>query len=79
MVAKRRQKKGKNQPLFAFCAVLPTGQEITQPAPKTLLTNGKIHIAHSSLRLRISAGIYMRAEIAAAFEKNIAFFLSKVP
>ena len=27
-----------------------------------------------SLRLRISASIYMMAEIAAAFEKNIAFF-----
>ena len=27
-----------------------------------------------SLRLRISASIYMRAEIVAAFEKNIAFF-----
>ena len=44
VVAKRRQKKGKNRPLFAFCAVLPTEQENTQPALQTLLTNGKIHI-----------------------------------
>ena len=34
----------KNQPLFAFCAGLPTEQENTQPALQTLLTNGKIHI-----------------------------------
>ena len=46
VVAKRRQKKGKNRPLFAFCAVLPTEQENTQPALQTLLTNGKIHIVH---------------------------------
>ena len=44
VVAKRRQKKGKNRPLFAFCAVLPTEQENTQPALQTLLTNGKIDI-----------------------------------
>ena len=44
VTAKRRQKKGKNRPLFAFCAVLPTEQENTQPALQTLLTNGKIHI-----------------------------------
>lgn len=30
--------------MFAFCAVLPTEQENTQPALQTLLTNGKIHI-----------------------------------
>lgn len=44
VVAKRRQKKGKNRPLFEFCAVLPTEQENTQPALQTLLTNGKIYI-----------------------------------
>ena len=30
--------------VLAFCAVLPTEQEITQPAPKTPFTNEKIHI-----------------------------------
>ena len=49
VVAKQRQKKGENQPLFAFCAVLPTEQENTQPALQTLLTNGKIPIAHMLL------------------------------
>ena len=44
VTAKRRRKKGENRPLFAFCAVLPTEQENTQPALQTLLTNGKIHI-----------------------------------
>ena len=29
VAAKRRQKKGENRPLFAFCAVLPTEQENT--------------------------------------------------
>ena len=42
VVAKRRQKKGEKS-AFAFCAVLLTEQDNTQPALKTLLTNGKIH------------------------------------
>ena len=44
VTAKRRHKKVKKRPLFAFCAALPTEQENTQPALQTLLTNGKIHI-----------------------------------
>ena len=60
VVAKRRQKKVKNRPLFAFCAVLLTEQDNTQPALKTLLANGKIHtfqllsqqLFHLSVHLR---------------------------
>ena len=54
----------KNRPLFAFCAVLPTEQENTQPAPKTLLTNGKIHtfqlLSQQSFHLSVHLRTYKR-------------------
>ena len=72
VAAKRRQKKGENRPLFAFCAVLPTEQE-NKPALQTLLTSGKIPIAHMQLLTPNINRLHMWTEIAATFEKNIAF------
>ena len=76
VVAKRRQKKVKNRPLFAFCAVLLTEQDNTQPALKTLLANGKIHtfqlLSQQSFHLSVHLRPYKRKSKSTltAYEKE---------
>jgi hypothetical protein len=60
VVAKRRQKKGKNRPLFAFCAVLPTEQENTQPALQTPFKNGKTAIFQLLSQQSFHLSVYLR-------------------
>ena len=46
VAAKRRQKKGENRPLFAFCAVLPTEQENTAGTSNAAYKRENPHSSH---------------------------------
>ena len=46
VAAKRRQKKGENRPLFAFCAVLPTEQENTAGTSNAAYKRENPHSPH---------------------------------
>ena len=66
----------KNRPLVAFCTVLPTEQDNTQPALQTLLTNGKIHtvqlLSQQSFHLSVHLRPYKRKpkSTLTAYEKE---------
>lgn len=46
VAANRRQKKGENRPLFAFCAVLPTEQENTAGTSNAAYKRENPHSSH---------------------------------